>query len=79
MTNSQILRGFRDEQKMSLRTFGDKMGFSLSYIADVESGKREVSRNFADTAYRIFGLNLHVHRFVCTDCHGTGLKPGGEV
>lgn len=52
---------------MSLRTFAARTTYSVTYIDDVERGKRQVSRSFADKVRQVFELELHVHQWKC-DC-----------
>lgn len=51
------LRKFRKENKLTMVQLGEKLGYSHSYISNIETGKLNVSDNILDKLTEVFGIN----------------------
>jgi transcriptional regulator with XRE-family HTH domain len=67
LDNQIELRSNRAFHNLSIRAMAKRVGLAPSYVADLESGKRDVSKAVADVFKREFGLQLHAHVWQC-DC-----------
>lgn len=48
LTLGDFLRGFRNSKELTTRELGKEIGFSYSYIASVEKGRRKPSKDFLE-------------------------------
>lgn len=48
ITLGEFLRGFRNSKELTTRELGEEIGFSYSYIASVEKGRRKPSKDFIE-------------------------------
>lgn len=53
----KVLREYRHETGMTLRKVARKSGVSLSYLSDVERGKKEASSEMLEDICGALGLN----------------------
>jgi len=53
---NKVLRLFRKENQLTLSELAQKLGFSDTYIGDIENGHREVSRLILDAYSDFFGI-----------------------
>lgn len=63
--SSEFIKKTRAKSKLTQEQFGEKIGFSRSYVRDVESGKVEASRRFLEAMSLNFGIS--VDAFLSTD------------
>lgn len=53
----RVLRDYREETGLTMRKLARKTGVSLSYISDVERGKKEASSEMLEDLCSGLGLN----------------------